>query len=296
VGVAGYAAILTLRKCLFAAAACAPALAHAAPCGSLAELRWLIGGWVAASGASEFRESWTEVSDVTFEGAGVELATPEGKIRSSEALRLVQMAEGVFYVAKVAHNALPVAFRLSDCREGRYVFENPSHDFPRRIEYLKTGEGGLTVRVGTESDRGFTLEFSRAKETPPADGPARSAAVLAAEDARFAAMIGGLRGEMQPWLAADLRYVHSTGEVETRDQLIESIASGARRYLAFEPGERRVTFLDRAAAIVQGPAHIRVAAGTGTRELDLEYLAVYVLAEGAWQLLAWQSLQLPEMP
>jgi Domain of unknown function (DUF6265)/Domain of unknown function (DUF4440) len=296
VDASGYAAILRIRYFLFAAVACAPALAQAGPCGTLAELRWLIGDWVARSDASEFRETWTEVSDATFEGVGVELASPGGRIRSSEALRLVQMAEGVYYVAKVAHNTLPVAFRLSECGEGRYIFENPSHDFPRKIEYMKAGEGGLTVRVGAGSDREFTLAFAPANETPVADGLARRAAVLAAEDARFAAMIGGLRAEMQPWLAADLRYVHSTGEVETRDQLIESIASGARRYLAFEPGERRVTFLDRAAAIVQGPAHMRVAAGAGTREFDLHYLAVYVLADGAWQLLAWQSVPLPETP
>jgi hypothetical protein len=43
---------------------------------------------------------------------------------------------------------------------------------------------------------------------------------------------------------------------------------------------------------VQGPAHVRVAAANAL-EFDIQYLAVYVLVEGVWQLHAWQSLRLP---
>jgi len=262
--------------------------AHAA-CDSLDALRWLLGDWVADGSKSGFHESWREVSSQTFEGTGVERSKADGKARGGEVLRLVEMAGGVFYVSKVTHNDLPVAFRLSECEGGRFVFVNPAHDFPRRIEYAQREQERLTVKVSDGADKGFTLEFTRALESPPA-----TASILAAEDARFAAMVAADPVEMHRWLAPDLEYVHSTGEVENRDQLINSIVSGGRRYVAIEPGERHVSFLGDGAAIVRGPANVRVAAGAAPVDFQIRYLAVYVFVDGVWQLHAWQSLRLPD--
>lgn len=270
-----------------ALAALVPTAAFAATCDSLASLEWLVGEWRAEGRKSTFHETWARVSPSSFEGAGIERAAPDGKARGSESLRLAAMAGGVYYVSKVSHNPLPVAFRLTECADGRFVFENPEHDFPRRLEYLRRDAGGLTVTVG-EGEGAFTLEFARVPEAPaPAD------AVLAAEDARFAAMMAADPAEMSRWLAVDLAYVHSTGDVHGRDQLIESITSGATRYVSIVPGERRVTFFDEAAALVRGTASLKVSAGAQPLEFEAAYLAMYVLVDGAWQLHAWQSLRLP---
>jgi hypothetical protein len=79
-----------------------------------------------------------------------------------ESLRLVAMSGGVYYIAKVSHNAYPVAFALSACSDGRLVFENPTHDFPRRLEYTFTAPDAMTVRVSDGGAKGFVLEFRRA--------------------------------------------------------------------------------------------------------------------------------------
>ncbi|MEX0735445.1 MAG: DUF6265 family protein [Steroidobacteraceae bacterium] len=270
-------------------AACGPGIASAGDCGSLDALRWLLGAWVADGNKSSFHESWLELGPRTFEGAGVERSKTDGSVQSGEALRLVEMAGGVFYVSKVTHNELPVAFRLSECEGGRFAFVNPKHDFPRRLEYQRGEHDTLTVRVSDGAAKGFTLNFARARGSSAA-----TQEVLAAEDARFAAMIAANPADMHRWLAADLEYVHSTGEVENRDQLINSIVSGRKQFIAIEPGERHVTSLGSAAAIVQGPARLRVAAGATPLEFQVRYLAVYVHVDGVWQLHAWQSLRLPE--
>jgi len=280
-------------KCLIAmlsllAASFGGATAHAA-CNSLDGLRWLLGGWAADGSKTRFHESWTEVSPRTFEGAGVERSKSDGKVRGGEVLRIVEMAGGVFYVSKVTHNDLPVTFRLSECEGGRFVFVNPAHDFPKRIEYERDEQERLTVRVSDGAGKGFTLDFARAPDSPPA-----SASILAAEDARFAAMIAANASEMHRWLAPDLEYVHSTGEIENRDHLIDSIVSGRLRYIAIEPGERHVTHLGEATAIVRGPARIRAVTGASSLDFQIRYLAVYVFVDGAWQLHAWQSLRLPD--
>jgi ketosteroid isomerase-like protein len=257
-------------------------------CSTLDSLDWLLGEWVADGARSTFRESWTAVGPRTWEGRGIEASKADPDRSSQEILRLLEMADGVFYVSKVTHNELPVAFRLTECAQGRFVFVNPAHDFPKRLDYARTGDDRLQVRVSDGADRGFTLDFSRA--TASATGPK---SVLAAEDARFAAMIAADPDAMRRWFADDLVYVHSTGAVEDREQLITSIRDGRLQYLAIEPAERRVTFQGPDVAFVQGRAHIRARSGDRALEFPARYLAIYQQQGGSWRLRAWQSLRLP---
>ncbi len=262
--------------------------AFADTCRTLASLDWLLGQWVADDPRSTIRESWTARSPTTWEGEGSEASKADPSKASHEDLRLVVMSDGVYYVAKVAHNELPVSFRLSECADQRFAFVNPAHDFPKRLDYARVGENRLQVRVSDGADRGFTLNFVRA----PAP-PAGTEAVLAAEDARFAAMVAADPDAMRRWLADDLGYVHSTGRVENRKQLIDAIVGGQLRYLSIEPSERRVNLQGPTAAIVQGIVRIQVRDGDQAVDFPARYLAVYGLEDGAWRLRAWQSLRLP---
>ncbi len=257
-------------------------------CGALSSLEWLLGEWVADGEKSEFRESWAARGPWTWEGRGVEASKSDPAKSSAEELRLVEMAGGVFYLSKVAHNELPVAFRLSECADGRFAFVNPAHDFPKRLDYVREGEDRLRVRVSDGADKGFTLDFTRA----PVPGPGLDA-VLSAEDARFAAMVAADPDAMRRWFADDLVYVHSTGVTEGREQLIAAIAGGRLQYLALQPSERRVVFQGAEAAIVQGVARIRARSGDQDLDFRARYLAIYGLNDGAWRLRAWQSLRLP---
>ena len=272
--------------CLTFAAPCISSEGQA--CNSLVSLRWMLGDWVADGSEHTFHESWKELGPKSFEGTGVERSKADGSVQGGEDLRLVEMGGAVFYVSKVAHNELPVAFRLTECEAGRFVFENPVHDFPRRLEYRRVTDDRMNVRVDDGAAKGFTLIFARASPSAATTG-----AVLAAEDARIAAMVQGDAGAMRAWFADDLYYVHSTGAVEDREQLIASITSGRMRYLAVEPVDRRVIHAAADSAFVQGLARVRVMAGTTPLEFQARYLAVYGLDEGRWRLRAWQSLRLP---
>jgi hypothetical protein len=262
--------------------------AVASNCGTLEPLEWLLGEWIADGAKSTFRETWTARGPQTWEGRGVETSKADPSKASAEVLRLVEMAGEVFYVSKVTHNDLPVAFRLSECADGRFVFLNPAHDFPKRLDYVRVGEDRLQVRVSDGADKGFTLDFARVP-VPAAGGDA----VLAAEDARFAAMIAADPEAMRRWFSDELVYVHSTGVTEGREQLIAGIAGGKLQYLAVEPAERRVVFQGTEAAFVQGVARIKARSGAQDFDFRARYLAIYGLKEGAWQLRAWQSLRLP---
>jgi ketosteroid isomerase-like protein len=262
--------------------------AAAGACDTLDSLGWLLGEWVADGAKATFRESWTAVGPRTWEGRGVETSKTVPAKASSEVLRLVEMAGGVFYLSKVTHNELPVAFRLSECADGRFAFVNAAHDFPKRLDYVREGADRLKVRVSDGADKGFTLDFARTG-VPAADHNA----VLAAEDARFAAMVAADAAAMRRWLSDDLVYVHSTGVVEDRQQLVASIVGGKLQYLAIEPSDRRVVFQGADAAFVQGVAYIKAKSGDKALEFPARYLAVYGLQGADWRLRAWQSLRLP---
>ncbi len=266
--------------------------AGAVACQSVASARWILGNWVTGDEESVFHESWIELGPQTFEGTGSERSLADGKILGTEALRLVEMAGGVYYIAKVAHNELPVAFALIECSGERLVFENPAHDSPRRLEYRHESDGRMAVTVSDGNNQGLTLSFERdvAVSNP-------GATVLAAEDARFAAMIGADATRLRSWLADDLLYVHSSGDVENRQQFVDSIVSGERRYLQVSPVERQVIQLGDQSALVRGRGQFQVVLKGNRLDLDLRYLAIYGLgSDGRWRLRSWQSLRLPQKP
>ncbi len=153
-----------LRSLLFLVASAACSVVQAQSCSNLEAARWLLGEWRATRGDRQILERWQQVSSATFEGMGT--TSRDSRLLESETLRLVAMEQRVFYVAKVAHNDLPVAFALTRCDSQRLVFENPAHDFPRKLEYQLTGADTLSVRVSDGGEKGFTLRFSRQRAQP----------------------------------------------------------------------------------------------------------------------------------
>lgn len=141
--------------------------AGASNCDRLEAATWLVGEWMAQDGDRVVLESWRLVSPDTFEGLGETRTGADGTIVAAEALRLVRMADSVFYVAKVAHNPYTVSFRLNDCPPARLVFENPAHDFPRRLEYTQADDGLMSVVISDGAGKGFTLRFRRLGERQP---------------------------------------------------------------------------------------------------------------------------------
>jgi len=145
-------------------AAWLPACADA--CESLASLDWVLGEWTSVDDVNPTRESWRRISTDTFEGVGSARSPGTGGMIVTETLRLVSMSGGVYYIAKVAHNDLPVAFAATACEDGSATFENPAHDFPKRLVYRLEDPDRMTVAVGSDGENGFTIRFIRAADNP----------------------------------------------------------------------------------------------------------------------------------
>jgi len=149
------------RIMLLAAVLLSAPLVRAEDCHSLESVRWLVGEWTTTGGGRQVLESWTVASGDTFEGVGAARSPETGEISVSETLRLVAMSGGVYYIAKVPENDLPVPFAMTSCDDVSASFTNASHDFPKRITYRRDGPDRVSVSVRGDGDEGFTLVFER---------------------------------------------------------------------------------------------------------------------------------------
>jgi hypothetical protein len=64
-----------------------------------------------------------------------------------EYLRIVERDGGLVYIAQPG-GAKGTEFVLTELAGTRAVFENPRHDYPKRIVYELSAEGGLSATIG----------------------------------------------------------------------------------------------------------------------------------------------------
>ncbi|MEL7312804.1 MAG: DUF6265 family protein [Pseudomonadota bacterium] len=127
----------------------------------LQKMEWLLGDWHQVRQETVRSESWIRVAPGVYRGLGQLLERDGGEVRFSEALLIYEIDGAITYMAHVAENDLPVPFKLTTLNESRAVFENPTHDFPRRLDYQLVDDCRLTVSVSDGADQGFSLNFTR---------------------------------------------------------------------------------------------------------------------------------------
>ena len=131
-------------------------------CSSLQELDIILGDWQEISDAGATKETWRKVSEKSYEGSGATFNQSMIE-QNRESLRLVEMSGEVFYIAKVTQNELPTSFKLTNCGQNHFVFENPTHDFPNKIVYRFEKSNKMKVNVSGVAGDSFQLNFTREK-------------------------------------------------------------------------------------------------------------------------------------
>jgi ketosteroid isomerase-like protein len=113
------------------------------------------------------------------------------------------------------------------------------------------------------------------------------------ESRRIQAMLRVDTEELNRVLADDLTYVHSSGQVDTKAELISSLQSGQRKYESIQPDEIKVRVYGEA-AVVTGRAQMRTKSQGQDFHFQIRFTDVYVKKGDGWQMVAWQSSRLPE--
>ena len=94
-------------------------------------------------------------------------------------------------------------------------------------------------------------------------------------------------------LADDVTYVHSTGNVQTKSQLIRDVMSGVQDYKSIEPSDMQVRIYDNT-GVVTLKLKVNVINGGKPLDLNMYVTLTWVKMNGDWKLVARQSVRVPE--
>lgn len=180
----------------------------------------------------------------------------------------------------------------------------PRAAFPVAAVYVRRNARGITVLGGHRPPLQVLLAFvvfvflscvapAFAQRATLADG--LKAAVLRADETRLYAMLGPDIGALDDMLAPDCLYVHSTGAVQTKAQLLHALKTGAFKYAALRyVSPPQVRLYGTESAVLTGTMQLEVQLADGkTLKPTLVVTAVYVVLNDRWQLASYQSTNAP---
>lgn len=114
---------------------------------TIGDLAWLSGNWSGTRGTNNsiaFEERWTPPKGGSM--FAVSRTISRDRLGAFEYLRILEREGGLVYIAQPG-GAAPTEFIMTEFSATRAVFENPRHDYPKRIAYELT-EGKLTATIG----------------------------------------------------------------------------------------------------------------------------------------------------
>jgi ketosteroid isomerase-like protein len=138
----------------------------------------------------------------------------------------------------------------------------------------------------------FVLGVSmvHAAPVPPSTSNAAKQ-VLAADQARTAALEHSDVATLERIMADDVIYIHASGKVDTKKSYLDAIRSGQLHYISWRPVDLHVRVVG-SGAIINGEYAVKV---TDSRvqpnpfDINIFILTAYERRNGQWQQIAWQS-------
>ena len=126
----------------------------------LADVAWIAGTWTGGEGTSAFEERWSPAS------GGSMLATSRtlraGAVTAFEFLCIAERSGSLVYTAMPNGRTPATDFMLTAIDPTSATFENPLHDFPKKIRYVKRADGALEATIsGDAKQRATTFVFKR---------------------------------------------------------------------------------------------------------------------------------------
>ena len=113
----------------------------------LAAVEWLVGTWENKTADGDFVEIWNKTNDSLYIGGSYFI---KGKdTLHHEQIELLQTGSSIWYITTVRgqNNEQPVRFQLTQQMGPQFVFENPKHDFPKKIIYQRIGSDSLVATI-----------------------------------------------------------------------------------------------------------------------------------------------------
>jgi hypothetical protein len=123
--------------------------------------------------------------------------------------------------------------------------------------------------------------------------PDDPADVLAAEDARYRAMLDADLDTLDRLCADEMSYAHSSGVRDTKEEYFAKVRSGYYVYHRIDHPVERVEVLGDT-TIVVGRMTADLSVDGTPKSIDNLSLAVWTRTTGGWRLLAYAPTRLPD--
>ena len=131
-----------------------------APAPVIKDVAWIAGCWDVTRNGRHVAESWTAAEGGTM--MGVSRTVNNGKTSEWEFLIIREGAKGLEYVAKPSRQP-EATFTSTSVSPSAVVFENPAHDFPKRIIYQRDGETLTASIEGPMNGQTRKIDFAYKK-------------------------------------------------------------------------------------------------------------------------------------
>jgi Domain of unknown function (DUF6265) len=111
------------------------------------QLYALEGVWRMQTKQGAIHEVWRKVNKRHLRSTGFFVKGKDTIV--TERVSLQNLEKGIFYTSTVEeqNNRRPVSFKLTSSNDSVFIFENPLHDFPRRIVYKLAGKDSLHAYI-----------------------------------------------------------------------------------------------------------------------------------------------------
>ncbi|MEO6253688.1 MAG: DUF6265 family protein [Ferruginibacter sp.] len=123
----------------------------------------LEGTWKMNSKRGAICEEWKKMDNDYLQNKGYMIKGNDTII--SESVALTNTKAGIFYTSTIEdqNNKQPIAFKMTGSENNTFVFENPAHDFPKRIVYKFITADSLHAFIddGTETGKRQNFYFKR---------------------------------------------------------------------------------------------------------------------------------------
>lgn len=190
---------------------------------------WLAGCWELRTPSRVVLEMWMPpTGDLMLGGSRTVVAG--GVTREFEHLRLRARGDTLIYTA-IPSGQRETDFRSTSVTPDAITFENPAHDFPKKIIYRRAGRDSIVARIEgpgpNNATRGIDFPYRRVDCTAPSAAPASAppappdTVVIDAElspDGRRVALVKGLGQNWDLYIAnadgSDMRRITDHGAVD----------------------------------------------------------------------------------
>ena len=120
------------------------------------DVAWIAGCWEMTRNGRHVVETWTAPEGGTM--MGVSRTVANGKTTEWEFLIIREGPKGLEYVAKPSRQP-EATFTSTSVRASEVVFENPTHDFPKKIQYRRDGNALAAAIEGPMNGQARRIEF-----------------------------------------------------------------------------------------------------------------------------------------